>query len=149
MREALRVAPKTTIALYALGEIECLFGSELQIASAPAMPPEFPSPIKSFTPVTVTGCGIFQFVGVKVRVFGLTVPSSVFELVIVGIITFPIGGLRKTTLKEKVEPVSEVKIHRYTLLQCLAGMGEDGRGIGIKSLGEFFILEFNIENANI
>ena len=40
-----------------------------------------PSTTKSFTPVTVTVCGVFQLPLVKVTELGLTVPSAEFELV--------------------------------------------------------------------
>ena len=76
MREAHAWLLKQPLLLYALGEIECLFGSELQIASDPSNASRISIPNKIIPPVTVTGCGIFQFVGVKVRVFGLTVPSE-------------------------------------------------------------------------
>src|SRR5262245_54440383 len=66
-----------------------------------------PSVAVSFTPVTVTVCGTFQFPGVNIRLAGETVPSPVFELAR-GIVTFPEGSVFSWTVKVAVVPFSLV-----------------------------------------
>ena len=66
-----------------------------------------PSASASFTPVTVTVCGVSQFALVNVRLAGLTVPSVVsFELR--PIVTFAVGCVFSTTLNVAVPPASVV-----------------------------------------
>ena len=61
----------------------------------------------SSTPVTVTVCGTFQFVDVKVTSAVLSVPSSRLLLVTVKL-TLAVGAVFNTTVNVAVPPASEV-----------------------------------------
>ena len=67
----------------------------------------FPSATKSFTPVTVTVCAVFQFPDVNVTDPGATVPS-VKSLDESPIVTFAVGWLVSTTVNVAVPPPSVV-----------------------------------------
>ena len=61
----------------------------------------------SLTGVTVTVCGLFQFVGVNVNVPAETVPSPVLpEATVTG--TFMVGLVSRTTVNETPLPASLV-----------------------------------------
>lgn len=62
---------------------------------------------KSFIPVIVTICCVFQFAFVKLRLVGDTVPSAVFELDTV-IDTVVVGLALRLTAKYRIPPDSVV-----------------------------------------
>src|SRR5437867_3292076 len=66
-----------------------------------------PSTVGSSTPVTVTGCAVFQFAAVNVTLAGATVPS-VRELKGDAYGTFAVGWVFKTTVNVAVPPASVV-----------------------------------------
>src|SRR5690606_2859038 len=66
-----------------------------------------PSIKASSTPVTVTDCGVFQLLGVNVRLVELSVPS-VESTPLKVISTSPLGWLASTTVKLADEPSSPV-----------------------------------------
>src|SRR5438876_898754 len=67
----------------------------------------FPSATKSFTPVTVTVWGVFQFADVNVRLAGATVPSAVL-LDEIPTETLAVGCELSTTVNVAVPPASVV-----------------------------------------
>ena len=66
-----------------------------------------PSSTSSFTPVTVTVCGVAQLAAVKVRLAGATVPSVV-SLLEIPVETSAVGSAFRTTVKVAVPPASVV-----------------------------------------
>ena len=66
-----------------------------------------PSTTASFTPVTVTVCGVAQFALVKTRLAALTAPSAGL-LELSAIVTFAVGCEFNTTVNVAVPPASVV-----------------------------------------
>ena len=69
----------------------------------------FSSSILSLTPVTVTDCGVLQFVVEKTKLATLTVPS-VRSLEETGIVTSAVGAESSDTLMVTVPPASVVAV---------------------------------------